>query len=97
MGTVAVPVKASEKLRELIDKYKIELEVVREMLAVFEVLIIEIAKKAIEIVERTIEEEAKRKALSEEIQRKARELSEKLKHISDEEIAALIREDRDSR
>ena len=36
-------------------------------------------------------------ALLKEVQNRAIELSKKLKHIPDEEIAALIREDRDSR
>lgn len=100
MSTAAISVKASEKLRELIDKYKIELEDIRKILEVLEILIFEITKEVIDaIIKETLEleEEARRRALLEDIQRKAMKLSEKLKHISDKEIAALIREDRDSR
>jgi hypothetical protein len=46
------------------------------------------------IIRKAIEEEVRRRALS-ELEEKAKALSEKLSHISDEEVASLIREDRE--
>jgi len=48
------------------------------------------------VVRRALEEEVRRRALL-KIEEKARELSRKLQHISDEEVARLIREDRERR
>jgi len=48
------------------------------------------------IIRRALEEEVKKRMLS-EIERKARELSRRLSQISDEEIARIIREDREGR
>jgi len=48
------------------------------------------------VIRRALEEEVKRKIL-EEIEEKARQLSKKLSHITDEEIARIIREDREAR
>ena len=45
---------------------------------------------------RALEEEVKRRMLS-EIEEKAKELSKKVSHISDEEIARIIREYRERR
>ncbi len=46
------------------------------------------------VIRRALEEEVKRKIL-EEVEKEARELSKSLRQISDEEIAKLIREDRE--
>jgi len=46
------------------------------------------------IIRRALEEEVKKRILA-ELEEEARGLSEKLSHISDEEIASLIREDRE--
>lgn len=43
-----------------------------------------------------MEEEVRRRMLS-EIEEKARELSKRVSHISDEEIAEIIREEREGR
>jgi len=48
------------------------------------------------IIREAIEREVRRRIL-EEAEEKVRKLSEKLKNIGDEEIAELIREERDSR
>jgi len=48
------------------------------------------------IIREALEREVRRRVL-EEAERKARELVDKLREISDEEIARLIREDRDAR
>ena len=48
------------------------------------------------IVRRALEEEVRKRMLS-ELEERARELSAKLAHVSDEEIAALIREYREGR
>jgi hypothetical protein len=48
------------------------------------------------IIRRALEEEVKKRILA-ELEEEARGLSEKLSHISDEEIASLIREDREKR
>jgi len=48
------------------------------------------------VVRRALEEEVRRRALL-KIEERARELSRKLQHISDEEVARLIREDRERR
>jgi len=48
------------------------------------------------VIRRALEEEV-RKRLLEEIEARARELSSKVSHIPDEEIAKLIREDRGER
>ena len=48
------------------------------------------------IIRRALEEEVKKHILS-EVERKARELSRKVSHIPDEEIARLIREDREGK
>ena len=48
------------------------------------------------IIRRALEEEVKKRMLG-EIERKARELSRRLSQISDEEIARIIREDREGR
>jgi polyhydroxyalkanoate synthesis regulator phasin len=48
------------------------------------------------IIRRALEEEVKKRILA-ELEEKARRLSEKLSHISDEEIASLIRENREKR
>jgi len=48
------------------------------------------------IIRRALEEEVKRRILI-EIEEKAKELSKKVSHISDEEIARIIREDREGR
>ena len=48
------------------------------------------------IIRRALEEEVKKHVLS-EVERKARELSRKVSHIPDEEIARLIREDREGK
>ncbi len=45
------------------------------------------------IIRRALEEEVKKRVLS-EIEEKARRLSEMVSHIPDEEIARIIREDR---
>lgn len=46
------------------------------------------------VIRRALEEEVKRRALS-EAKRDAEELKEALSHITDEEIVKLIREDRE--
>jgi len=48
------------------------------------------------IIKRALEEEVEKRILA-ELEEEARGLSEKLSHISDEEIASLIREDREKR
>ena len=48
------------------------------------------------IIRRALEEEVK-KAMSREIEEEARQLSSRIAQISDEEIAELIRRDRESR
>jgi len=48
------------------------------------------------IIREALEREVRRRIL-EEVEKKARKLSEKLKNIPDEEIAKLIREDRELR
>ena len=48
------------------------------------------------VIRRALEEEVRRRMLA-EIEEKARELSVKLAHIPDEEIARIIREDREGR
>jgi polyhydroxyalkanoate synthesis regulator phasin len=48
------------------------------------------------VIRRALEEEVKRHVLS-ELEEEARALSERLSHISDEEIASIIREDRERR
>jgi predicted transcriptional regulator len=48
------------------------------------------------IIRRALEEEVRRRALS-ELEEKAKALSEGLFHISDEEVASLICEDREKR
>jgi|UniRef100_A0A7C3WT28 hypothetical protein len=48
------------------------------------------------IIRRALEEEVRKRVLG-ELEEKARELSARLAHVSDEEVAALIREDRESR
>ena len=46
------------------------------------------------VVRRALEEEVRRRALL-KIEERAKVLSRKLRHISDEEVAGLIREDRE--
>jgi polyhydroxyalkanoate synthesis regulator phasin len=48
------------------------------------------------VIRRALEEEVKKKIL-EEAENKAKELINKVSHISDEEVARIIREDRDGR
>jgi predicted transcriptional regulator len=48
------------------------------------------------IIRKALEEEVRRRALS-ELEEKAKALSERPSHISDEEVASLIREDRERR
>lgn len=48
------------------------------------------------IIRKALEEEVKKRVL-EMLEEKARKISEKIKHIPDEEIARLIREDREVR
>jgi hypothetical protein len=48
------------------------------------------------IIRRALEGEVKKHVLA-ELEEKAKRLSEKLSHISDEEIASLIRENREKR
>jgi hypothetical protein len=48
------------------------------------------------VIRRALEEEVKKKIL-EEIEKKALQLSKKVSHIPDEEIARIIREDREAR
>jgi polyhydroxyalkanoate synthesis regulator phasin len=48
------------------------------------------------VIRRALEEEVKRHVLS-ELEEEARVLSERLSHISDEEIVSIIREDRERR
>ncbi len=48
------------------------------------------------IIRRALEEEVKKHILS-EVEKKAKELSRKVSHIPDEEIARLIREDREGK
>lgn len=48
------------------------------------------------IIRKALEEEVKKHMLN-EIEEKARELSRKVSHIPDEEIARIIREDREGR
>lgn len=48
------------------------------------------------VIRRALEEEVRRRRL-EELEAKARELAEELPAISDEEVASLIRADRDGR
>ena len=48
------------------------------------------------VIKRALEEEEKKMVLV-RLEEGARELSEKLSHISDEEVASLIREDREKR
>ena len=48
------------------------------------------------IIRRALEEEVRGRALS-ELEERARELSAKLSHVSDGEVAALIREDKEGR
>jgi Mg/Co/Ni transporter MgtE len=46
------------------------------------------------VIRSTLEEEVKKRVLS-ELEEKARRLSKRLSHISDEEVASIIREDRE--
>jgi len=48
------------------------------------------------VIRRALEEEVKRRVLS-ELEEKAKRLSERLSHISDEEVVSIIREDRERR
>jgi Mg/Co/Ni transporter MgtE len=48
------------------------------------------------VIRRALEEEVKKRIL-EEAENRAKELINKVSHISDEEIARIIREDRDGR
>jgi predicted transcriptional regulator len=48
------------------------------------------------VIRRALEEEVKKRIL-EEAENKAKELINKVSHISDEEIARIIREDRDGK
>jgi hypothetical protein len=48
------------------------------------------------VIRRALEEEVKRRVLS-ELEENARRFSERLSHISDEEVASIIREDRERR
>jgi predicted transcriptional regulator len=48
------------------------------------------------VIRRALEEKVKRRVLS-ELEEGARVLSERLSHISDEEVASIIREGRDKR
>jgi len=48
------------------------------------------------IIRKALEEEV-RKRILDEIEKEARELSKKVSHIPDEEIARIIREDREGR
>ena len=48
------------------------------------------------VIRRALEEEVKRCMLS-EVEEKAKELSRRVSHVSDEEIARIIREDREGR
>ena len=48
------------------------------------------------IIRRALEEEVKKRMLN-DVKEKARELSKRMSHISDEEIAEIIREDREGR
>jgi polyhydroxyalkanoate synthesis regulator phasin len=48
------------------------------------------------VIRRALEEEVKKHVLS-ELEEEARALSERLSHISDEEVASIIREDRERR
>jgi len=48
------------------------------------------------IIRRALEEEVKKRVLA-ELEEKAREISGRLSHISDEEVVSLIREDRERR
>ncbi|MCS7364690.1 MAG: hypothetical protein NDF54_04550 [archaeon GB-1867-035] len=50
--------------------------------------------KPSQIIRKALEEEVKRRMLK-EIEEKAKELSRKVSHISDEEIVRIIREDRE--
>jgi len=75
VGDVVVLVKIPRKLKELADRYGLELD---------------------SIVREALEKEVKKRIL-EEARRKAVELSENLESIPDEEIAKLIRDDRESR
>ncbi len=49
-----------------------------------------------QVMRRALEEEVKKRVL-EELEAKAREVAEALSHITDEEIAKVIREDREGR
>jgi hypothetical protein len=49
--------------------------------------------KAGPVIRRALEEEVKRR-MAAEVEEEAKELGKRLAHISDEEVAALIREDR---
>lgn len=68
-----VSAKIPKKLKELIEKYKIEPS---------------------KVIRRALEEEVRKRAL-EELEGRAKKLSKKLENISEEEIARLIREDRE--
>ncbi len=85
-------------LKELVDKYKIELDDFRKMLEIIiEALLFNIIRELLDlIVKETFKEEIRRKVL-EELRKEVTELSERLKHISDEEITTIIREVRDLR
>jgi Mg/Co/Ni transporter MgtE len=48
------------------------------------------------VIRRALEKEVKKRVLS-ELEEEARALSERLSHISDEEVASIIREDREKR
>jgi polyhydroxyalkanoate synthesis regulator phasin len=48
------------------------------------------------VIRRALEEEVKKRVLS-ELEEEARALSERLSHISDEEVASIIREGREKR
>jgi len=48
------------------------------------------------VIRRALEEEVKGRVLS-ELEEKARMLSKRLSHISDEEVVSIIREDRERR
>ena len=98
VSRIAVSIRVPQELKELVDKYKIEPDDFRRMLEIItETLLFNIIKELLDlIVKEVFKEEIKRKVL-EELRKEVTELSERLKHISDEEIAMIIREVRDSR
>ncbi len=75
MSYVTIAVRIPRELKELLDRYGIDLG---------------------EVIRRALEHEVKRRIVK-EAERELQDVIDKISMISDEEIARLIREDRDNR